>query len=310
MKDFIAYCGLDCETCEARLATVNHDEALRRRVAALWSELNHAEITPDMIRCTGCRIDGVKTPYCNSLCPIRQCALSRGVETCGSCGKTETCEKLASITKNNPDALRRLKAPRAVLYIHGKGGSPDEAAHYRPLFPDCHVIGFDYKAQTPWEAKAEFPAFFDALKEKYGSVTLIANSIGAYFAMSAGIDARIDRACFISPIVDMERLILDMLTWARATEADPREKGVIHTAFGEDLSWEYLTYVRAHPVTWHAKTEILYGAQDNLTSYETVSAFAQRHSAGLTVMEDGEHWFHTQAQMQFLDCWIRDCETR
>ena len=30
MNEYIAYCGLNCETCEARIATVNHDDALRR----------------------------------------------------------------------------------------------------------------------------------------------------------------------------------------------------------------------------------------------------------------------------------------
>lgn len=110
MKDFIAYCGLDCESCEARLATVHNDDALRQKVAGLWSELNGVEITPDMIRCTGCRIDGVKTPYCDSLCPIRRCAMSRGMATCGSCGEMNTCEKLGVITGNNADALKNLKS--------------------------------------------------------------------------------------------------------------------------------------------------------------------------------------------------------
>ena len=109
MNKYIAYCGLDCERCEARLATQNDDEALRRKVAALWSELNGVEITPEMIHCVGCRIDGVKTPYCEALCPIRQCALGRGVETCGSCGEREKCEKLNMITANNADALRNLR---------------------------------------------------------------------------------------------------------------------------------------------------------------------------------------------------------
>ena len=108
MGPFIAYCGLDCERCEARLATVNDDEALRRKVASLWSELNHAEITPEMIHCVGCRIDGVKTPFCESLCPIRQCALERQVETCGRCGEMDRCEKLAMITANNAEAKKRL----------------------------------------------------------------------------------------------------------------------------------------------------------------------------------------------------------
>ena len=109
MKKYIACCGLDCESCEARRATVNDDDSLRQKVAKEWSELNGAEITPEMINCVGCRIEGVKTPYCESLCPIRQCALGRGVETCGGCDCMETCEILGAITGNNADALRRLK---------------------------------------------------------------------------------------------------------------------------------------------------------------------------------------------------------
>lgn len=53
MNDYLAYCGLDCETCEARLATVHDDAERRERVAKLWSELNGVEITPEMVRCTG-----------------------------------------------------------------------------------------------------------------------------------------------------------------------------------------------------------------------------------------------------------------
>ena len=110
MKNYIAYCGLDCESCEARLATVNNDAALRLKVAKEWSELNGVEIAPEMIRCVGCRIAGEKTPYCESLCPIHRCALGRGVETCGDCGEMDSCEKLGAITKHNPGALKRLKA--------------------------------------------------------------------------------------------------------------------------------------------------------------------------------------------------------
>ena len=109
MNQYIACCGLDCETCEARLATVNNDDALRAKVAKLWSDLNGVEITSEMINCVGCRINGVKTPYCESLCPIRQCALGRGVETCGDCSEMESCKKLGAITEHNADALNRLK---------------------------------------------------------------------------------------------------------------------------------------------------------------------------------------------------------
>ena len=108
MNKLIAYCGLDCEVCEARTATLNNDDALRAKVAKRWSELNGVTITPEMIRCTGCRVDGVKTPYCDSICPIRQCALGKGVATCGACEEMEKCEKLGMILGNNPDARRNL----------------------------------------------------------------------------------------------------------------------------------------------------------------------------------------------------------
>ena len=109
MKELIGFCGLDCEQCQARIATIGHDDALRRRVAEEWSKLNGVPITPEMINCVGCRIDGAKTPYCESLCPIRPCAMSRGLETCGGCGEMEHCEKLGAITEHNADALKRLK---------------------------------------------------------------------------------------------------------------------------------------------------------------------------------------------------------
>ena len=109
MKDLIAYCGLDCEQCEARTATLHDDNALREKVAKHWSELNGVEITPAMINCAGCRVDGVKTPYCESLCSVRQCAMGRNVATCGDCAELETCGKVGMIIGNNPDALRNLK---------------------------------------------------------------------------------------------------------------------------------------------------------------------------------------------------------
>ena len=192
-----------------------------------------------------------------------------------------------------------------ILYIHGKGGSAAECEHYKSLFPDDVVFSLDYRTFTPWETGAEIRAALEELKAEYESIVLIANSIGAFFSMNAGIDAMIRSAFFISPIVDMEQLILNMMTWANVTERELEEKGVIHTSFGEDLSWEYLCYVREHPVSWTVPTRILYGSRDNLTSYETISAFAKIHGAELTVMEEGEHWFHTEGQMRFLDNWIK-----
>ena len=195
---------------------------------------------------------------------------------------------------------------KAVLYIHGKGGSAQEAEHYKPLFPEYDVFGLDYKTNTPWKTKPEIVNEFDRLKARYDSIIIIGNSIGAYFAMNALRCKEIEKAFFISPIVNMEKLITDMMILAGVTEQKLYEEKEIETSFGETLSWEYLCYVRENPIQWNVPTHILYGEKDNLTQYQTVLQFAESTNSSLTVMENGEHWFHTENQMAFLDDWIRN----
>ena len=91
-----------------------------------------------------------------------------------------------------------------VVYVHGKGGSAEEAEHYKTLFPSHEVIGFDYLSQTPWEAKKEF---FTEQRNRCEHLTLVANSIGAFFALSSLDETLVDNTLFISPVVDMEALI-------------------------------------------------------------------------------------------------------
>ena len=192
-----------------------------------------------------------------------------------------------------------------VVYVHGKDGSAAESQHYKALFPGSEVIGLDYRTFTPWETGREIKQAIEALREKFNDVILVANSIGAFFSMNGGLDGLVKKAYFISPIVDMEKLITDMMNWANVTEDELEKQGVIPTSFGEDLSWKYLTYVRTHPISWNVRTKILYGSEDTMTSLKTIQEFAQKHQAVLTVMEKGEHWFHTAAQMKFLDDWIK-----
>jgi hypothetical protein len=109
MNNMIAFCGLDCEKCDAYIATKNDDQALREKTAKLWSELNNAPILPEHINCDGCRANGRKTVFCESLCNIRQCALKKGVETCGDCPEIDTCPILKAVTANSPEALKKLK---------------------------------------------------------------------------------------------------------------------------------------------------------------------------------------------------------
>ncbi|MCI9367839.1 MAG: DUF3795 domain-containing protein [Oscillospiraceae bacterium] len=109
MRDMIGYCGLDCEKCDAYLATIHDDQALREKTAKLWAKLNNAPILPEHINCEGCRVDGAKTVYCESLCAIRQCALKKGMATCGGCQELDQCQAVGMVLSENPEALTNLR---------------------------------------------------------------------------------------------------------------------------------------------------------------------------------------------------------
>lgn len=194
----------------------------------------------------------------------------------------------------------------AVVYIHGKGGSADEALYYKKFFNDDYeVLGFDYKSELPWQADEEFQNYFDSIIPNYNEILLIANSIGAYFSMLSLSEKPIKKALFVSPIVDMENIILHMMKRAKISEEELKLKKVINIQFGEPLSWEYLSFVRKNPIAWNIPTGILYGKKDDMTSLETMTNFTNKIHADLTVFDEGEHWFHTEEQMNFLDTWFK-----
>jgi len=193
---------------------------------------------------------------------------------------------------------------KALLYIHGKNGNVEEMEYYKSFFSDYDIYGLDYKGVKPWEVKEEILTEYEKLSNDYDYISIIANSIGAYFAMNALSEKKLERAFFISPIVDMEKLINEMMLWDNVTEQELQNKKEMETSFGEILSWEYLCYVRKHPIIWNVETDILYAGNDNLTSHETISKFAKETNSSLEVMKNGEHWFHTNEQLEFLNNWL------
>ena len=125
MRDMIGFCGLDCAACNAYLATIHDDQALRERTAKLWAELNQAPILPEHIRCLGCRTEGVKTVFCEQMCAIRQCAQKRAVATCGSCPELETCATRRGRLGKQPGGPEK-PAGSPITFPHraGRGGGP------------------------------------------------------------------------------------------------------------------------------------------------------------------------------------------
>ena len=243
MKEYIACCGLDCERCKARLATVNDDDSLRRKVAKEWSELNGVEITPEMINCVGCRIDGVKTPYCESLCPIRQCAMGRGVETCGDCGEMERCEKLGMIVKNNPNALQNLKEYAFV------------ALRDRPELKDLAAAWFHEKWGVPTEAYLECMTAYLNRETEYGWYLCLDGEriVGGLGVIENDFHDRKDLTPNVCAVYTEEacrcqgiagRLLNMAVEDMRAKGVSPLYLVTDHSSFYERYGWEFLCMVQ------------------------------------------------------------------
>ena len=215
-----------------------------------------------------------------------------------------------------PAVLRGEPSDRVWLFLHGKHGRKEEGLDFAELAcpKGWQVLSIDMPEHgqrqgspeklVPWTVAPELKAVMNYARSRWPQVALRANSIGAWFAMQAFAIAPPVRSLFVSPILDMAELIRSMMGWAGVTEADLEARGEIATAFGETLSWRYWQYALDHPITrWDSPTAVLYGDADNLTPRRTAEAFVARFHADLTVMEDGEHWFHTPEQLDVLRRW-------
>lgn len=213
-----------------------------------------------------------------------------------------------------PAVLYGEPAAHGCLFLHGQTGCKEEAqAFARTLCPTgVQVLSIDLpnhgerqgrgEELTPWTAIPDIQAALHWGSLHWKAVSLRANSIGAYFAMLAFPAPA--RALLVSPILDMEQLILTMMGWAGVTEEQLKQHGKLSTDFGQTLSWEYLCWVRKHPVKeWTCPVHILYGSEDHLTPRRTVEEYARRHGAQLSVLDGGTHWFHTPEQLAALQKW-------
>ena len=217
-----------------------------------------------------------------------------------------------------PSILYGDSCEKLFLYIHGKMGHKEEAERFaEAVCPEGYqVLSIDLPGHgertgemerfVPWEVVPEMQAVYAFARQRWKNISLYANSIGAYFSLLAFGNARLEKSLFVSPVLDMEKLIRDMMGWAGVTQEQLKQASEIPTAFGETLSWKYLSYAAEHRITkWDCSTAILYAGQDHLTARETVDAFARRFGCAVTVMENGEHWFHTEEQLAVLDAWLR-----
>ena len=222
--------------------------------------------------------------------------------------------------KHIPAVLYGEDSDRVYLFVHGKCGCKEEAVAFAEVVcpQGYQVLSIDLpehgsrKGETnafdPWHVVPELEALLAYAKAHWSRIALRANSIGAWFSMLAFQDELLEKSLFVSPVLDMAALIRQMMEWADVTEDELESQETIATNFGETLSWQYFQFAKAHPIDhWACPTAILYAGQDHITPRQIVDGFVERFLCDLTVMEDGEHWFHTPEQLAVLRRWEISC---
>ena len=220
--------------------------------------------------------------------------------------------------ENIPAILYGSNSDKLYLFVHGRYSNKEEAEDFANVATNFgyQVLSFDlpehgervrqqYKC-TVQNGIHDLGIIYTFIKNKYKSISLYACSLGAYFSLVAYQNIEFSDCLFISPILNMERLIQNMMMWSNITKEDLREKGEIETSFGETLSWDYYQYVRNHPIEkWNNKTSILYGGNDTLTEKNVLNSFADKYNCNIDILDGGDHYFHTPEQLEYLGNWIR-----
>lgn len=225
--------------------------------------------------------------------------------------------------KHIPATIWGISSRKLYLYIHGQGGNKDEASQVAEIacthgyqilsidLPEHGVRKNEVNCFDPWHIIPELKAVMKFASGHWEQISLFANSIGAWFSMLSFESKCLKNCMFVSPVLDMKELILKMMNWANVTEAMLERELIIPTSFGQTLSLEYWQYTLEHPIEiWKAPTNILYGENDNLVDLKTVERFAYKNGCNLSIMKNGEHWFHTEGQLDFMCNWFKENLTK
>lgn len=207
-------------------------------------------------------------------------------------------------------------SPRAVLYVHGKKASRESAEELATvaIARGWQVLSFDLPGHgdrrddpTPcdvWHAVPDLKTVLSAARERWQTLGLFANSIGAYFSLQAYENESFAFCLFQSPILDMEGLIRRMFGWFGVSEEQLWLHGEIETPV-ETLSWRYFCYAREHKTAvWPTGAHILHGGRDALQSRGDAEAFCRAFGGEVTEIPCCDHPFLEEGDRAVVLTWI------
>ncbi len=208
---------------------------------------------------------------------------------------------------------------RLLIEVHGNLSNKEDTVismmAQKAIAKGYQVLSFDLPmhgerldeeyACVPENCVSDLLSVYEYAKSFASDIHLFACSMGAYFSLLAYRNFEIKKSLFLSPIVNMERVIHNMMEGFQVSEERLKAEHEIQLPIGQKLEWNYYCYVKENPISfeWKIPTAILYGSDDSLSEWEEISAFAARYQATVKVLKHGEHYFHTEQQLQVFDQW-------
>lgn len=216
-----------------------------------------------------------------------------------------------------PSLIWGRKSDKVFIAVHGKMSSKENFTDFSSIAESkgYQVLSFDLPehgerktqayACNPWNGVKDLQLIMNFARRNWTVLNLYAESLGAYFSLLAYQKEPLQNCLFLSPLLNMVKLIENMMNRAGVDTAKLQVHKEIPTSFGETLSWEYYSFARQNEIRhWQVPTAILYGSEDNLTDRKTVDTFTAQFNCNLSIMEGGEHWFHTPEQLNVMKKWL------
>lgn len=224
------------------------------------------------------------------------------------------------LIENIPAIIWGKKSNKIIVAVHGnmssKSDIPIEILAEEAILEGYQVLSFDLPEHGDRKAAPELckvqncvqelGKIMEAAKKNSNEISLFACSIGAYFSLLAYKDVQLKQSLFLSPVVDMSRIIDNMMKWFHVSCEQLKSEQEVATPTGNKLYWDYYCYVQENPIEqWNSPTNILYGKDDNICEIDVLSAFSKKFNCGMEIMEHGEHYFHTPEQLDFFRQWLK-----
>ena len=219
---------------------------------------------------------------------------------------------------NIPAILYGTKSEKLFIFVHGRHSKKEEAESFANIVNNngYQVFSFDLPQHgerinekydcTIQNGIHDLIKIYTFVQQEYKYISLYACSLGVYFSLSAYQNIQLEKCLFVSPVLDMEKLIKNIMKWSNVSERELKNESKIETSIGETLSWDYYEFVKKNPIKkWNKETFILYGENDNITEKDVIDNFVEVNKCNLDIMKKGEHYFHTIDQINYLQNWIK-----